>query len=105
MRDIRFEYLKAGSKITETYPDTKYIWKQKWHTLWPTNIYKNIFSLKSAEKHEYSASAEKKNSYTKTECILFQHLRQNHSCVDRETGVQKSRLNQLKLVIYRFRPA
>ena len=55
MRDIRFEYLKAGSKITETYPDTKYIWKQKWHTLWPTNIYKNIFSLKSAEKHEYSA--------------------------------------------------
>ena len=25
----------------------------------------------------------------KTESILFQHLRQNHSCVDRETGIQK----------------
>lgn len=48
------------------HPGTKYIRKQKCHTLQSTNIQKIIFSLKSPEKHNHSTSAGKKSYCSKT---------------------------------------
>ena len=48
------------------HPGTKYIRKQKCHTLQSTNIQKIIFILKSPEKHNHSTSAGKKSYCYKT---------------------------------------
>ena len=50
---------RLARKLLQHHPDTRYIRKQKCHTLSSKNIPKNIFSLKSAIKLKYSASAGK----------------------------------------------
>ena len=51
--------LAVHSVLCNLKADTKYIRKQKFHTLQSKNLHKNVFSLNWAEKYEYSPSVGK----------------------------------------------
>ena len=80
IRNLPYQPFNAWRLVTKLllcYPGTKYIRKQKYHTLQSTNIQKIIFSLKSPEKH-----IGRKNQFLQVsfiiilysylfECVLF----------------------------------